>query len=485
VVNSVLTSADSGVITVVAGAPVLSINRVPASINTVDAAFSTQPWILVADAAGNPISGTTVTVSLASGSGVLQGTLTAVSDAYGLAKFTNLGYNKTDAFQLHFAAGALSVNAPVFGPLTAGVATQIKVETAANGSGTVVLARSLNPDNLLTVYSITRDQFGNFVANTAATWSLTSITSSVAGTDLVAAVDNLSANFTAHLAGTGIIHAVNGALISVDSGTITVAAAVVYSGGGGGGGGSPSAVNLQPSGFTSTLGMAINANTGKIQSDNHLVTADGKVKLDILKDTTLLQKSGAALSTLTVAPMANPPAPPAANALVLAYTFGPDGATFNPALTLTLSYDPANLPANVAEKDLYVSYYDGTNWISLVSTVDPLTKTITAQISHFSTYAVMGSIKTPAPVVTPAPTPTATVPATPVVTAPIATPIITTPASTPVATTAPTAAVTATPAPAPKPASNYAWLIILGVVVVVAVVIAVIATSRKKRPEKK
>ena len=498
-------TADSGIISIVGSlaAAHLAVNQSPASTLGVSSAFTTQPWILVTDSAHNPVSGTTVTVSLTSGTGALwtapdpalPAVLTAVSGVDGLAKFTNLGYNKTDAFILHFTAGALTVDTtPAIGPLAAGATSVIRVETAANGSGTLVPAQSLTVGQSLTVYSIARDRFGNFIANAVPdSWSLTGA-SGIANTDLTVAVGNKSATLTGNNAGTAVIHAALNGITSADSGTIIVAAAVVYGGGnygGGGGGGGPSTVSLQPSGFSSTSNLTVNTN-GKILTDAHLVTSDSKVKLDIAKDSTILQKSGAALSTLTVAPIANPPAPPAANALVLAYTFGPDGATFNPALTLTFSYDPANLPANVAEKDLYVSYYDGTNWISLVSTVDPLTKTITAQISHFSTYAVMGSIKAPAPVVTPAPTPTATVPAipTPVQTPTLTTPVVTTPATTPVVTTpvvttTPTPVMTTTPTPAPKPATNYTWLIILGAVVVIAVVIAVIVTSRRKPPVQK
>src|SRR5439155_585009 len=49
----------------------------------------------------------------------------------------------------------------------------VRVETAADGSGTVVPAQNLTAGNALTVYAITRDASGNFVANVAATaWSL-------------------------------------------------------------------------------------------------------------------------------------------------------------------------------------------------------------------------------------------------------------------------------------------------------------------------
>ena len=217
-----LTSTDSGIITVNPGAAAsLTVNQAPTSTGTVDAIFTTQPWILVKDAANNPVSGTVVTASLASGGGALRTTLTATSGANGLAKFTDLGYNSTDAFQLHFAAGALNVNATAFGPLAAGAATAVRVETLATGLGAVVGTQSLASGSTLTVYSITRDQFGNFVANAAPdTWSLTGKTGGVADGDLVGG--GTSAVMTGHFVGTGVIHAAKGGLASTDSGTITV-----------------------------------------------------------------------------------------------------------------------------------------------------------------------------------------------------------------------------------------------------------------------
>jgi uncharacterized repeat protein (TIGR01451 family) len=106
-----------------------------------------------------------------------------------------------------------------------GCPTQIRVETAANGSGVVVPAQSVASGSTLTVFSISRDASNNFVANVAAdSWSLVSVTGGVVAGDLVAAGDSKSATFTGHLVGTAVIHAVVSGLTSTDSGTITVIA---------------------------------------------------------------------------------------------------------------------------------------------------------------------------------------------------------------------------------------------------------------------
>src|SRR5439155_4847494 len=105
--------------------------------------------------------------------------------------------------------------------VNAGTATQVRVETAADGSGTVVPAQNVPAGNPLTVYSISRDAANNFVDNVAAdSWSLVSITGGVVAGDLNPG--NKSAVFTGHVAGTAAIHASAGALTSTDSGTLTV-----------------------------------------------------------------------------------------------------------------------------------------------------------------------------------------------------------------------------------------------------------------------
>src|SRR6185369_12416263 len=102
----------------------------------------------------------------------------------------------------------------------------VRVETQANGSGTIVPAQTITAGNSTTVYAITRDAFSNFVANVAAdSWSLPTKTGGVANGDLVPAGDSMSAVFTGHLTGTATIRAVEAALTTTDSGTLTVQAA--------------------------------------------------------------------------------------------------------------------------------------------------------------------------------------------------------------------------------------------------------------------
>jgi len=104
--------------------------------------------------------------------------------------------------------------------IIAGAATQVLVEDADDGTGTVVEATDVVAGDSITVYAITRDANDNFVENVAADWSLVNITGGVVAGDL--AGSGTSATFTGGLVGTAEIHAVEGELTSVDSGTITV-----------------------------------------------------------------------------------------------------------------------------------------------------------------------------------------------------------------------------------------------------------------------
>jgi hypothetical protein len=107
--------------------------------------------------------------------------------------------------------------------VTSGVAAAVRVETAADGSGTAVPAQSLASGSSITVFAITRDASNNFVANVAATaWSLQNITGGVVAGDLVPSVDSRSAVFTAHAIGSANIRATSGGLPTTSSGTITV-----------------------------------------------------------------------------------------------------------------------------------------------------------------------------------------------------------------------------------------------------------------------
>jgi hypothetical protein len=107
-------------------------------------------------------------------------------------------------------------------PLNAAEVASVRVETKADGSGIVVPAQNVTAGSSITNYPITRDSYGNFIANVAAdAWSLVNQTGGVLDSDLVPAPDAKSAVFTAHAVGTANIHVDSGSLSSIESGLLT------------------------------------------------------------------------------------------------------------------------------------------------------------------------------------------------------------------------------------------------------------------------
>jgi hypothetical protein len=184
---------------------------------------------------------------------------------------------------------------------------------------------------------------------------------------------------------------------------------------------------------TDSQGIALNS--------GQFSTADGKLSLKINAGTRLLDSAGEPLSSIYVTPDLSVVTPLSENAIVMVYEFGPSGANFTPQIVLTLKYDPATLPAGVIKSTLYIAYCDGSDWRALPSTVDTQARTVSAGLSHFTLFALMGhqTVPTATPVSTPAPklTPTSApmfTTSTTIVSSPIPAPtpgIISTPTSIP------------------------------------------------------
>jgi len=117
-----------------------------------------------------------------------------------------------------------------------------------------------------------------------------------------------------------------------------------------------------------------------------------------------LTKDKKPLSSITMVEMEEPSPPPENTYTVgLVYNFGPDGATFETPVTLTVSYDPSLIPQGVNEEDLVIAYYheDAGKWIQLDSIVDTKANIISARVSHFTAFAVFGVPPVAPPVVPP------------------------------------------------------------------------------------
>jgi len=175
--------------------------------------------------------------------------------------------------------------------------------------------------------------------------------------------------------------------------TITVTAQPVYSPstGGGGGGAPPTPLITNRGVFTKPAILYSDDRIAKLSFDEGTV---GRTKDGV----PLRQADTMEMSAISIRQMENPPPPPEDACIVgVVYDIGPGGATFSPPITLTIECDPLTLPEDVAEQSLYIAYWDGSKWVTLTSTVDTTAHTVSCQISHFTTFAVIGNITPPAP----------------------------------------------------------------------------------------
>jgi hypothetical protein len=139
--------------------------------------------------------------------------------------------------------------------------------------------------------------------------------------------------------------------------------------------------------------------TGKVLDTIDVTYSDGTLNLYIPKGTVVLDKYGKPLRVMEIAVTGSPPGIPGRTYCVSpAYTLLPGGTTFDPPMTLTWSYDPDTLPDEAHEEELFVAYYDESigRWSSLGGVVDTLNNTVTAEVSHFTTFALLGMETRPA-----------------------------------------------------------------------------------------
>jgi len=166
---------------------------------------------------------------------------------------------------------------------------------------------------------------------------------------------------------------------------------------GGVGGGAPPAgpITVEANLFGGTVEFSIDSE-GVIQETIEATSEDGNLTITIPEDTIALDKDGDPLDSLETAVDESPPSlPEDTHVIGLAYDFGPDGATFDPPITLEYTYDLDDIPEDVAEENLVLAYYDedAGEWVELDSEVDTENNTIATSVSHFTTFAIIGTAK--------------------------------------------------------------------------------------------
>jgi thioredoxin 1 len=130
---------------------------------------------------------------------------------------------------------------------------------------------------------------------------------------------------------------------------------------------------------------------GKLKTKINLSSADNGVNLSLNEGAMLLDKDKKPLQTIHVAiDPSPPPSPDDAYTIGAVYDFSPHGANFNPQIKLSLSYNLEELPEGVRETDIYIAYYQDTEWKKLLyKNIDTERHKITTQISSFGRFAVL------------------------------------------------------------------------------------------------
>ena len=123
----------------------------------------------------------------------------------------------------------------------------------------------------------------------------------------------------------------------------------------------------------------------------------GDLTLSIPEGTVGKTEDGDPLPSISITKKVTVPnVPEDADFVGMPYDLEPDGASFDPAITLTFKYDPTKLPEGVGAKSLNLAYYDEQtkSWVKLDPDsikIDPATNTVTAKISHFTLFGIMAN----------------------------------------------------------------------------------------------
>ncbi len=136
----------------------------------------------------------------------------------------------------------------------------------------------------------------------------------------------------------------------------------------------------------------------------------GVGKVIIEKSTVGQTKEGKPISEMWVTPIDKEPPPPSSKDAVAIglLDVGPHGSTFDRPVTITLAYDPADLPERASEEDLFIATWDedAGKWIGLEgSAVNEQNRTVSAQVTHFSRFTILVSVPPPPPPRRPSPPP--------------------------------------------------------------------------------
>jgi hypothetical protein len=133
---------------------------------------------------------------------------------------------------------------------------------------------------------------------------------------------------------------------------------------------------------------------GVLQQNASASSLDGGVTIHIPQNATLLGSANNPLTNISITPIAPPADPPADYHILKTFDFKPDGATFNPGITITISFNPSDVPAG---KTVVIAFYNVAtgSWEFTPGTINA-DNTASFTVTHFSAYSFMynGAAKT-------------------------------------------------------------------------------------------
>jgi hypothetical protein len=207
---------------------------------------------------------------------------------------------------------------------------------------------------------------------------------------------------------------------------LTVTISSSGSGGGGGGGTKTSTptktatttpsptyipVTVPEPGIT-VLGSAVDS-AGKFSTAVTASSSDNDASVTIEAGVTGFKADRTPLTEITVTRIVNniPKASAGFSFAGSVFDFSPNGASFDKPVTITIKYDPSQMPSGFSPAKMVIAWYNTANnqWENLATTVDPFTKSVYAKVTHFTNFAVLlqaslSPVTSPASSTSPAPT---------------------------------------------------------------------------------
>ncbi len=161
----------------------------------------------------------------------------------------------------------------------------------------------------------------------------------------------------------------------------------------GGGGGSSDSGNDDDDNVEITSVFNFVTSSGKFNIEVIAQSSDNSVKINIPKETVGTNSMGVRLINIVIEKMIGSVPPPPDDAVIVGsvYDIAPDGAKFEPTVNLIMSYSDNQVPYGVAEKNLIIGTFDRITgeWQAIPSSTNQADNTVSANLEHFSTYALL------------------------------------------------------------------------------------------------